>query len=125
VAVTNATRDGGVIASCSFCGKPNTDVRTIVAGPGVFICDECTRLCQRVIDEQGPGVARAQPWEQSATLETVLATMPRVAAASAQIDDTLGRLVTRAREMGASWARIGGALGVTRQTAWERFATDA
>lgn len=39
----------GVVASCSFCGKPNTEVKTIVAGPGVFICDECVDLSVTVV----------------------------------------------------------------------------
>ena len=31
---------------CSFCGKPQEQVRRLVAGPGVFICDECIELCR-------------------------------------------------------------------------------
>ncbi|MGI6663953.1 MAG: ATP-dependent Clp protease ATP-binding subunit ClpX [Christensenellaceae bacterium] len=36
---------------CSFCGKQQEQVRRIVAGSGVFICDECVELCQEIIDE--------------------------------------------------------------------------
>ncbi|MBM3940739.1 MAG: ATP-dependent Clp protease ATP-binding subunit ClpX [SAR202 cluster bacterium] len=39
---------------CSFCGKPQGQVRRLIAGPGrVFICDECVRLCQQIITEGG------------------------------------------------------------------------
>ncbi len=36
---------------CSFCGKSQDQVRRIIAGPGVFICDECVELCSEIIDE--------------------------------------------------------------------------
>jgi ATP-dependent Clp protease ATP-binding subunit ClpX len=36
---------------CSFCGKAQDQVRRVVAGPGVYICDECIELCQEIIDE--------------------------------------------------------------------------
>ncbi len=39
---------------CSFCGKSQTNVKRLIAGPGrVFICDECVRLCQQIISEEG------------------------------------------------------------------------
>lgn len=37
---------------CSFCGKPQEVVKKIIAGPNVFICDECVELCQDIIDEE-------------------------------------------------------------------------
>lgn len=37
---------------CSFCGKPQDQVRRLVAGPGVYICDECIELCQDIISEE-------------------------------------------------------------------------
>jgi ATP-dependent Clp protease ATP-binding subunit ClpX len=37
---------------CSFCGKPQDQVRRLVAGPGVYICDECIELCQDIITEE-------------------------------------------------------------------------
>ena len=38
---------------CSFCGKPQASVKKIVAGPGVYICDECIGLCNAVLEEEG------------------------------------------------------------------------
>ena len=46
----NENRSGGV--RCSFCGKPQEAVRKIIAGPGVFICDECVNLCTDIIEEE-------------------------------------------------------------------------
>ena len=37
---------------CSFCGKPQDQVRKLVAGPGVYICDECIELCTEIIEEE-------------------------------------------------------------------------
>lgn len=44
--------------TCSFCGKPQANVRRLIAGPGrVFICDECVRLCQQIITEESAQTA--------------------------------------------------------------------
>ncbi len=46
---------------CSFCGKLQQQVKRLIAGPGkVYICDECVRLCQRIIDEESPSPAAAK-----------------------------------------------------------------
>lgn len=37
---------------CSFCGKTQEQVRKLVAGPGVYICDECVRLCNEIVEEE-------------------------------------------------------------------------
>ena len=37
---------------CSFCGKPQEIVKKIIAGPGVYICDECIAVCQNIMDEE-------------------------------------------------------------------------
>ena len=37
---------------CSFCGKPQETVKRIIAGPGVYICDECVGLCSNIIEEE-------------------------------------------------------------------------
>lgn len=37
---------------CSFCGKSQDQVRKLVAGPGVYICDECIELCNEIIEEE-------------------------------------------------------------------------
>ena len=37
---------------CSFCGKSQDEVNKLVAGPGVYICNECIDLCKEIIDEE-------------------------------------------------------------------------
>ena len=44
--------DGGKLLYCSFCGKSQHDVRKLIAGPSVFICDECVDLCNDIIREE-------------------------------------------------------------------------
>ncbi len=43
--------EGKVPVKCTFCGKTQDEVQRIIAGPGVFICNECVELCQEIIDE--------------------------------------------------------------------------
>ena len=47
----NKNQDSRIV-KCSFCGKPQEVVKKIIAGPGVYICDECIALCQDIIDEE-------------------------------------------------------------------------
>jgi hypothetical protein len=110
-----------VIASCSFCAKPNTKVAALVAGPGVYICSECVELCVQVIDARPASVPQVAPWQQASDLEAVLENLPRIARAAALVEESLAGWVGRSRELGATWARIGAALGMTRQSAWARF----
>src|ERR1700685_2821923 len=37
---------------CSFCGKSQEQVRKLIAGPGVYICDECIELCNEIVEEE-------------------------------------------------------------------------
>ncbi|MFM5951166.1 MAG: ClpX C4-type zinc finger protein, partial [Micrococcales bacterium] len=43
--------ESGEILNCSFCGKSQKMVRKLIAGGGVFICDECVELCNEIIEE--------------------------------------------------------------------------
>ncbi len=44
--------DGGELVKCSFCGKSQKQVKKLIAGPGVYICDECIELCNDIIEEE-------------------------------------------------------------------------
>ena len=139
-----ATTEQGVFAACSFCLKPNTQVKRMVAGPGVYICDECVGLCAQLVAAELPDreataqpepeprtaprdaqparvKARVNPWERIDDVERALELLPRIAAVSGQVEENLTQAVRRARALGATWARIGAALDMTRQSAWERF----
>ena len=114
--------------SCSFCAKSQFDVAKLVAGPGVYICNECVDLCTQIITEelgradssteQGPPILKA--WEDLSD-ESLLGEMVRAHAAHQNVDRAVAHHVAALRARGVSWARIGEALGMTRQSAWERF----
>ncbi|MBO0900805.1 ATP-dependent Clp protease ATP-binding subunit ClpX [Cellulomonas sp. zg-ZUI222] len=44
--------DGADLLKCSFCGKSQKQVKKLIAGPGVYICDECIDLCNEIIEEE-------------------------------------------------------------------------
>jgi ATP-dependent Clp protease ATP-binding subunit ClpX len=48
----DTTNDGGKLLFCSFCGKNQNEVRRLIAGPSVYICDECVDLCNDIISEE-------------------------------------------------------------------------
>ncbi len=56
--VMSPSPEGRASARCSFCGKFQDQVKRLIAGPGVFICDECVMLC---IDIIAPGEGSAEP----------------------------------------------------------------
>ena len=103
---------------CSFCTKDKTTVAKLIAGPGVYICNECVELCDQII-AAGPappfGAWNEQPDDQ--LLASLARTQAVVAQADAAVHDHVGVL----RGRGISWTRIGQALGVSKQAAWERF----
>ena len=50
--MSETTNDTGEQLLCSFCGKSQRQVKKLIAGPGVYICDECIDLCNEIIDEE-------------------------------------------------------------------------
>ena len=105
---------------CSFCHRAAADVRKLISGSGVHICDECVAKCVAILAEDGPSESRVPEWA-GLTDEELLAGLPRIAATSAQVEAGLRERVLDLRERGVTWVRIGDALGMTRQSAWERF----
>jgi ATP-dependent protease Clp ATPase subunit len=115
------------VPRCSFCGKDQHQAVRLVAGPGVYICNECVDLCTQIIaEERARGTANGdhpptlKAWEGLSD-EELLAKMVAAHAAHENVDRAVAHHVAALRARGASWARIGEALGMTRQSAWERF----
>ncbi len=110
------------LAQCSFCSKPSTKVGKLVAGPGVYICNECVALATSIIDGSlvSPAGPRVPFWE-SMTDGEMLSHIPRVAAHINQAEADLRSWVRELRRRGVAWIKIGETLGITRQSAWERF----
>jgi ClpX C4-type zinc finger len=103
---------------CSFCLKPKDAVAKLVAGLGVYICNECVELCSLIIAEDP--APRVGGWDEQPD-DALLANLGRLQAIVAQVDAALHNQVDMLRARGVSWTRIGEALGVSKQAAWERF----
>ncbi|WP_035767932.1 ClpX C4-type zinc finger protein [Arthrobacter castelli] len=108
---------------CSFCAKPRSSTSRLVAGPGVAICGSCVERAARVLDDSvgAPEDFESGNGRESMTDEQLLSHLPQVADVGGQVEAALSAWVSIARDRGISWARIGGSLGMTRQSAWERF----
>ncbi|KOX17221.1 MULTISPECIES: ClpX C4-type zinc finger protein [unclassified Streptomyces] len=108
--------------ACSFCAKPEAEATKLVAGPGVNICTDCVDLAASIVAEYRPGPTelRMPMWSELTDAE-MLERLPRVAALADQIEADLRMWVTELRRRGVTWAGVGRALGITRQSAWERF----
>lgn len=77
-----------VIATCSFCSKPNTEVGTLIAGLGAFICDRCVDECVNVIADRSASVPGIASWEADLALQDTLAYLRPVAEATNRADQT-------------------------------------
>jgi len=106
---------------CSFCGRLHTEVSKLVAGPGVYICDGCVNLSVDVIAQATQAERLSLPDWAAMSDDELLQRIPFIAGSAANIEAELRDRVHELRERGVSWARIGAALGMTRQSAWERF----
>jgi ATP-dependent protease Clp ATPase subunit len=103
---------------CSFCGKTAAQVGKLIAGPKVRICDACIGVCVKILDAVPP--AFTDGWESMSDAQLLDALKPT----SASVDGTRAVLqaqVEELRKRDVSWEAIGGALGISRQAAWERF----
>lgn len=65
---------------CSFCGKPQSQVNRLVAGPGVYICDECIQVCQEILKEN-------YPEEQTTSADEKPMRLPKPKEITAILDD--------------------------------------
>lgn len=108
---------------CTFCTKPAAMVDRLVAGAGVFICNECVALCSELCALPGSGPSSTMNTD-ALTDDEILGLLPQIATVATQVEDALNDWVRRLRSRGVSWARIGTALGMARQSAWERFSNE-
>lgn len=105
---------------CSFCFKSQFQVKMLIAGPAsLFICDECVDFCSAYIAGRPPHSKSASVEElpTERLLERLGAIEQTVQGKGSQLQGVVDLL--RSREV--SWAQIGAALGISRQSAWERF----
>jgi len=106
------------LMACSFCGKSKDEVARLIAGPAVFICDECVGLCDEILADEA---VRDFPALPDKDVDELFAGMVRLDASRGKVERAVGDHVRVLRERGVTWARIGESLGISRQSAWERF----
>lgn len=105
---------------CSFCLKSQHEVEKLIAGPGfIFICDKCVGLCDHILAGKTPktdviSIDRIDS-------KTLLARLKPIEQTLQGMGNQLQTVVEELRGREVSWARIGEALGISRQSAWERF----
>jgi ATP-dependent Clp protease ATP-binding subunit ClpX len=69
--------EGSELLKCSFCGKSQKQVKRLIAGPAVYICDECIELCNEIMEEE----------ERTSTEEVSFAELPKPAEIKTYLDD--------------------------------------
>src|SRR5215831_18435280 len=105
---------------CSFCFKSQHEVRKLIAGPGgIFICDECVGLCNEIIG--GRPIPSNPLSPEELPTERLLERLGPIEETLQGKDNQLQSAVELLRSRKVSWAQIGAALGISRQSAWERF----
>lgn len=108
---------------CSYCLRAREQTGPLVSSPIAAICQDCAQKALELFAEAPSSEnysATAPPWGHLSDRD-VLARLPEIASAGAQVERHLQAWVGAARERNISWAKIGQALGMTRQSAWERF----
>lgn len=105
---------------CSFCFKSQHEVKKLISGPAnIFICDECVALCNEIIAGRPPNLSKPSPKElpTERLLDRLRPIEDTIQGKGSQLQWVVDLL--RSREV--SWAQIGAALNISRQSAWERF----
>ena len=70
------------LTMCSFCGKSHSEVKKLIAGPGVYICNECIEVCSTILDKELSGETRERVAKTPGTQE-----IPNPATLMAKLDD--------------------------------------
>jgi hypothetical protein len=106
---------------CSFCFKSQHQVKMLISGPAsIFICDECVDLCNQCIAGRFPDKSKYPSPEELPT-ERLLERLQPIEETVQGKGNQLQSVVELLRSREVSWAQIGAALGISRQSAWERF----
>jgi len=106
---------------CSFCFKSQHDVKMLISGPGgIFICDECVDLCNECRAGRFPDRSKL-PSDAGLPTERLLERLQAIEDTVQGKASQLQWVVELLRSREVSWAQIGAALSISRQSAWERF----
>jgi ribosomal protein L37AE/L43A len=122
-----ATPAEDVIAYCSFCGKPNTTVERLVAGAGVYICNECVELSAAIVEDAARTTSEESSRRRSQyhhrSTGDILAMLPALVRSADRVEAELAGWINRLTERGTDWQTIAGAAGMSVDAARQRFET--
>jgi hypothetical protein len=106
---------------CSFCFKSQHQVKMLISGPAaIFICDECVDLCNECVAGRFADNSK-YPSDEELPTERLLERLQPIEDTLQGKGNQLQWVVELLRSRKVSWAQIGAALGISRQSAWERF----
>jgi hypothetical protein len=114
-----STPETDLLISCSFCSKTNKMVKKLIAGPGVYICDECIGLCDDILAEEEVG--QPAPSLDDSPVERLLSILGEMATTTKSMEANLARWAKRLQARGASVNAIARAVGVSDDEARQRF----
>jgi ATP-dependent Clp protease ATP-binding subunit ClpX len=115
-----------ILATCSFCKKNNTEVKKLIAGPGVYICDECVSLCEQIVATETTPEEAAQRRNEfvEPTADVLLQRLPAMATTAAAVEADLRRCVERILAAGGSLDQVASTLDISQEDARLRFVND-
>jgi hypothetical protein len=106
---------------CSFCFKSQHKVKMLISGPAsIFICSECVDVCNECVAGRFPDKSKS-PSDEELPTERLLERLQAIEDTLRGKGNQLQWVVELLRSREVSWAVIGAALGISRQSAWERF----
>ncbi len=115
-----------ILASCSFCKKNNTEVKKLIAGPGVYICDECVTLCDALVAVVTTPEEAARQGSDfvGRSAGELLELLPAMAETASEVEADVRRWVERVLAAGGTWNQVAESLGVDVESAQARFSID-
>jgi hypothetical protein len=111
------------LLTCSFCSKSSKEVQKLIAGPGVYICDECIGLCNEIleVEDVNDDDARQRHSVEEGPLEAVLPIFRSMAETGRTIDGRLAAWAKTLARRGVPLPTIAEHAGLDERVAAERF----
>jgi hypothetical protein len=110
--------------TCSFCNKNDEQVKKLIAGPGVYICDECIGLCNAILDEEvtgGTPNGSPAPSLDDAPVETLVMIFGAMGRTARSMEDRLAEWARKLTARGVPMSTLASELGITETDAAQRF----
>ena len=109
--------------NCSFCNKDNGQVKKLIAGPGVYICDECIGLCNTILEDEAKdsGQNAPAPSLDEAPVDQLLMILGAMARTASSMEERLGEWTRKLAQRGVAISVLAAEVGMTEGDAKARF----